>query len=386
MNIFILGSTGSVGRQTLDVIDASRDQHHVYALGGGSNIQLLAEQIDKYKPRFATVADEVFALQLKRLISVDCTILWGADNESMIASLPEVDTVVVASSSLHPLPALYAACLAGKKIAISNKETIVACGDIILDTAARHHATIIPVDSEHNAIFQCLKGEEHGSISQLLLTASGGAFRDLDRHELEKVTAEQALAHPNWRMGAKITIDCATLVNKGLEIIEAMRLFDMPSERIGVVVHRESIIHSMVRFTDGSVKALLAVPDMRLPIQFALDYPHRRARMVDDLDFSTLSALHFDMPDTERFPCLALAIEAAKTGGAAPLALTSADDVCVQAFQRNKIGFYGIHYYIASALDHFADRRITDLDSVYALDAEIKRYTRQMIYGANSEG
>ena len=373
INVVILGSTGSVGTQTLDVIALNSTRFSLYALCAGKNITLLKEQIERFNPRYAVVQNEEDAQKLRMGVK-NCCILCGKDAEADLASAPDTDVVVIASSSLHPLPAFYAAAKAGKKIAISNKETIVACGDQMLAVAKAHGATVIPVDSEHNAVFQCLIGENNSDISSILLTASGGAFRDLDKSELSRVTAKQALAHPNWKMGAKITIDCATLANKGLEYIEAMRLFDVPADKVSVVMHRESIIHSMVRFSDGNVKAVMSVPDMRTPISYALNFPQRVKTNLPDLDFTTLSALHFSTPDTDKFPCLALAISAAHKGGIYPLVFTSANDVSVEAFMRNKIGFYGINYYTELALSHFGDRNANSVDEILALDAEIKAY------------
>ena len=373
VNVLILGSTGSVGTQTLDVIAASGGSFKVFALCAGKNIELLKRQIECFRPRFAVVADRDDAEKLRMGVQ-NCEILCGDDAETELAGSPEVDIVVIASRSLFPLKAFYAAAAAGKRIAVSNKETIVACGDELLALAAGSGALVIPVDSEHNAIYQCLQGESAKSVDGLLLTCSGGAFRDLAKSELERVTAQKALAHPNWKMGAKITIDCATLANKGLEVIEAMRFFKVSADDIEVVLHRESIIHSMVRFKDGSVKALLSVPDMKLPISYALNYPDRANAIIPDLDFKSLKSLNFGVPDTDRFPCLGLALTCARMGGAYPLIFTSANDVAVEAFMRNKIGFYGINYYINLALEHFGGSSVGGVDAVCELDGAIKRY------------
>ncbi|HEY90952.1 MAG TPA: 1-deoxy-D-xylulose-5-phosphate reductoisomerase, partial [Dehalococcoidia bacterium] len=330
----ILGSTGSIGRQTLQVVRNLSSRFRVVALTAGQNTDLLAGQIDEFRPDFVHY-------QSKQ--PPDCS---HADYEYLapeeIARHTAVDTVVVATSGKAGLMATLSAARAGKDIALSNKESLVMAGSIIMREARENGARILPVDSEHSAIWQCLRGEEQ-SVSRLILTASGGPFRSFSAGELEQVTAEQALKHPSWKMGKKVTIDSATLMNKGLEIIEAHWLFDMPYEKIQVVVHPQSIIHSMVEFEDGSIKAQMSPPDMRLPIQYALTYPERICNTeIPRLDWSAARELTLEKPDFDRFPCLEIAIEAGTAGGTSPAVLCAADEVAVELFLAGSIGFSDI--------------------------------------------
>ncbi len=326
----ILGSTGSIGRQTLDVVRALPDRFQVVGLAAGSNIALLEAQADEFKPELVAYSGR--------------KVLPGYQTVSLeeMAAHPSVDKVVIATGGRAGLRPLLAAIRAGKVIALSNKEALVMAGAIVTREARLHKATILPVDSEHSAIWQCLHGEA-SKPEKIILTASGGPFLHFSAGDLEKVTVEQALRHPSWQMGKKVTIDSATLMNKGLEVIEARWLFDTPIERISVVIHEQSIIHSMVEFADGAIKAQLSMPDMRLPIQYALAYPERLPNpALPRLDWSKKTRLSFATPDVKRFPCLRLAIEAGKAGGTSPAVLCGADEVAVEMFLNGQVRFTDI--------------------------------------------
>ncbi|HLB27814.1 MAG TPA: 1-deoxy-D-xylulose-5-phosphate reductoisomerase, partial [Dehalococcoidales bacterium] len=331
----VLGSTGSIGTQTLDVVRAFPDRFKIVALAAGQNLKLLAQQIAEFKPTFVSHNTNG---EMTRIAGANYRIL----PPEAIANLPQVDIVVIGSPGKAGLIPALAAARAGKNIALANKESLVMAGEIITAEAKQHSARILPIDGEHSAIWQCLNGETLPPAS-LILTASGGPFRSYSKTQLEKVTPEQALNHPSWKMGKKITIDSATLMNKGLEVIEAHWLFGMPFEKIKVLIHPQSIIHSMVEFADGSVKAQLSCPDMRLPIQYALSYPERLANpQLPKMDWAKLNNLTFELPDTDTFPCLKLAIEAGKRGGTYPAALCAADEAAVELFLARKIKFTGI--------------------------------------------
>lgn len=364
--VAILGSTGSIGRQTLDVIGSLPDRFRVVALSAGRNVTLLEEQAREFRPRL--ICSDREADYLRGRIGGDPIRAEWAEMEEM-ATHPDVDVVVVATVGAAGLAPSLAAARAGKAIAIANKEVLVMAGQIVTEVARRHGAELRPVDSEHSAIWQCLWGEATESVERLIVTASGGALRDLPPDELERVTAEQALRHPNWQMGKKITVDSATLLNKGLECIEARWLFGIPYERIEVLLHRESIIHSLVEFVDGSVKAQLGVPDMRLPIQCALTYPDRLPGAdVPRLDLKMLGTLTFGIPTAGRYPCLALALEAGRRGGTAPAALAAADEVAVSHFITGHIGFADIPRVIEDTVA--ADRHVSDPSLEDVLEAD----------------
>jgi 1-deoxy-D-xylulose-5-phosphate reductoisomerase len=364
--VAILGSTGSIGRQTLDVIGSLPDRFRVIALSAGRNVTLLEEQAREFRPRL--ICSDREADYLRGRIGGDPIRAEWAEMEEM-AVHPDVDVVVVATVGAAGLAPSLAAARAGKAIAIANKEVLVMAGQIVTEVAQRHGAELRPVDSEHSAIWQCLWGEATESVERLIVTASGGALRDLPPDELERVTAEQALRHPNWQMGKKITVDSATLLNKGLECIEARWLFDIPYERIEVLLHRESIIHSLVEFVDGSVKAQLGVPDMRLPIQCALTYPERLPGAdVPRLDLKMLDTLTFGIPTASRYPCLALALEAGRRGGTAPAALAAADEVAVSHFITGHIGFADIPRVIEDTIS--ADRHVANPSLEDVLEAD----------------
>ena len=349
--ISILGSTGSIGRQTLDVVDQLGVR--VAALTCGSDVERLTRQCQKYRPRLAVVGSEALAGRLRENLSgQDIEILWGREGLLKAAALEEADTVITAVVGMVGLEPTLAACRAGKRIGLANKETLVCAGELVMAEAAAHGAEIIPVDSEHSAIFQCLMGcRDRSQVRRLILTASGGAFYGKTRQQLRTAKKDEALRHPNWKMGPKITVDCATLLNKGLEFIEAMRLYHMPPEKIAVVIHRQSIVHSLVEYCDGAVLAQLGAPDMRIPIQLALTYPDRMPSPAPDLDLLTCGPLTFAQPDYDSFPCLGLAMETARAGGTACAVLNGANEEAVAAYLRDEIGFYDISDSIRCALD-----------------------------------
>lgn len=349
--VSILGSTGSIGRQTLDIIDNLGLP--VAALTAGSNAERMAEQCRKYCPKLAVMSTEAAANQLKEKIAdLPTQILWGEEGLIAAATIPDADCIITAVVGMVGLKPTLAAIRAHKRIGLANKETLVCAGQLVMAEAKKYNAEIIPVDSEHSAIFQCLMGcDNRAEVKRILLTCSGGPFYGKTREELGVVTKADALKHPNWKMGAKITIDCATLMNKGLEVIEAMRLYDLPLEQVDVLIHRQSIVHSMVEFTDGAVMAQLGAPDMRLPIQLAMTYPERSATPVDFLDLTTSGALTFAHPDMEAFPCLKLARDCAAKGGTACPAMNGANEEAVALFLDDKIGFYDIYDLVSRAVE-----------------------------------
>lgn len=349
--ISILGSTGSIGRQTLDVVDQLGIR--VAALTCGSKLDMMTEQCRKYKPLLAVMATEKLAAELReRLQGQQIEIMHGKEGLMKAAAIAEADTVITAVVGMMGLEPTLAACKAGKRIGLANKETLVCGGKLVMAEAEANGAQIIPVDSEHSAIFQCLMGcHDRGEVKRLILTASGGAFYGMTAEQLRTAKKDDALKHPNWKMGPKITIDCATLLNKGLEFIEAMRLYSMPPEKISVVVHRQSIVHSLVEYNDGAVLAQLGTPDMRIPIQLALTYPNRVPSPAADLDLLTCGALTFSEPDYATFPCLGMAMEAARKGGTACVVLNGANEEAVAAYLKDEIGFYDISDSIRYALD-----------------------------------
>ena len=365
-NLAVLGSTGSIGCQALEIVRAFPERLRVVGLAAGNNFKRFSEQILEFKPRFIYFQGDVSRLP-------------SGNHEFMgleeMAAHTDIDTVIAASSGSSGLMPLLSAIKAGKIIALANKEALVTAGEIVMPLARRHHAELRPVDSEHSAIWQCLKGET-GGISRIIITASGGPFRGYTRAELGGVTAEQALRHPSWKMGRKITIDSATLMNKGLEVIEAHWLFNTPFENIEVLVHPQSIIHSMVRFTDGAVKAQLGATDMRLPIQYALSYPERWGNEgLPVVDFSRTTRLDFDKPDYEKFPCLKLALKAGKNGGTYPAALCAADEAAVDLFLDGRIKFSDIALLVEDVLDRHSNTAHPDLESILHAD----RWAREAV-------
>jgi 1-deoxy-D-xylulose-5-phosphate reductoisomerase len=361
--VAILGSTGSVGRQALDVIRAYPDRFQVVGLAAGQNVELLAQQAAEFKPRYLGCLQPDALRQ--RLHAGDYTLATLTE----IACLTDVDVLVSAVVGKDGLVPALAALEAGKSVALANKEAMVMAGDLLQAAAQRGGGQIRPVDSEHSALWQCFLGEDPETVRRLILTASGGALRDLPIASLAGVGPEEALAHPTWQMGRRITIDSATLFNKGLEVIEARWLFDIPYDQIDVVLHRESIVHSMVEFSDGSIKAHLSYPDMRHPILYALTYPERLPLDLPPVDFVKLGSLNFGPLDMERYPCLGLALAAGRRGGTYPAALVAADEEAVNAFLDNQLGFIEIPNLLAGVLEHHDSTTNPSLDDVMAADA-----------------
>ena len=374
-SVSILGCTGSIGRQTIAV--AEHLDLRVAALTANRKIDLLEEQARRLKPELVAVFDEDAAKQF-RIAVADTPIRVVSGMEGLIeaATLPGSDTVVTAVSGSVGLKPTLAAIDAKKRIALANKETLVCAGTLVMKRSAEKGAEIVPVDSEHSAIFQCLMGRKKGELSKILLTGSGGPFRGKARSELENVTPQQAVAHPNWSMGAKISVDSATMMNKGLEFIEAMHLFSVTPDEIRVVIHPQSVIHSMVELVDGTVIAQLGVPDMGLPIQLALTYPERKASMFERLNFSRLKDLTFEDPDYEKTPCLRLAMDCARTGGTAACVMSAANEVAVHKFLRGELGYNRIYDAAAAAVEHIPVSRTEDLDEIIALDEEARAFVR----------
>ena len=366
--VSVLGSTGSIGRQSLDIIDNLNIP--VCALTAGTNAERMAQQCRKYRPELAIMATEAAAHDLSSLINdLPVEIAWGEEGLVRAATMEKADCVITAVVGMVGLKPTLAAIRAKKRIGLANKETLVCAGELVMAEAKKYAAEIIPVDSEHSAIFQCLMGmNDHREIKRLILTCSGGPFFGMSSKELKNVTKADALRHPNWKMGEKITIDCATLMNKGLEVIEAMRLYDLPLEQVDVVIHRQSIVHSLVEFVDGAVMAQLGSPDMRLPIQLAMTYPERTACPVEPLDLITCGALTFTVPDTEAFPCLALARACAKAGGSACAVMNGANEEAVAQFLRGEIGFYDIYDRVSRAVDTVPFIREPSLEQILEAD------------------
>ena len=386
-NLTILGSTGSIGVSTLDVIRRHPQRYRVVALCAQSQIDRLFEQCLEFRPRYAVVKDTELAADLKiRLQAAECStsVEYGPEALVRMASLQEVDTVMAAIVGAAGLSPALAASVSGKKILLANKEALVMAGPVFMRAVRQNRATLLPIDSEHNAIFQSLPFDYSGDLARsgiqgLLLTASGGPFRSTPREALEYVTPEQACAHPNWVMGRKISVDSATMMNKGLEMIEAHWLFNVPAEKIQVVVHPQSVVHSLVQYVDGSVIAELGNPDMRTPIAHALAYPERIDSGVAPLDLFEIASLSFERPDFGRFPCLALAYRALREGGSSPATLNAANEVAVQAFFDGRTGFSGIPRVIAAVMDRLPSTRLDSLDDVLAADAEARKLAESMI-------
>lgn len=378
--IVVCGSTGSIGRQTLEVCEWFRDRVQVVGLTAGGNVELLAEQIKSFCPRVAALADESKYAELKRLIGdVPCEILTGESGVEQVAAMQGADLQVAAISGLAGLKPTLLGIQAGLDIAFANKEVLVAAGELVMREVAERGVGFFPVDSEHSAIWQCLDGR--AKPHSLVLTCSGGPFKNATAEEIATATPEETLKHPTWNMGAKISVDSATLMNKGLEIIEAHWLFDMPYERISAVIHPESIIHSMVQYADGSLLAQMSYPDMRLPIQFALFYPERLANPLRPLNFPEIAQLSFWQPDEQRFPCLRLAREAGMAGGTAPAILSAANEVMVAAFLRGKIRLGEIYSGVTKVLEKHENTAADTLPKVLAADSWARRTAEEIIAG-----
>lgn len=372
--IAILGSTGSIGTQTLDVVESNEDLQ-VVGIAAGSNIDMLEEQIRRFHPKMAAVGDEKKASELKsRVADTDCTVTGGMEGLLMLAAMPESDILVTAIVGMIGIRPTVEGIRAGKDIALANKETLVTAGHIIMPLAKEYGVRILPVDSEHSAIFQALNGENPARIHKLLITASGGPFRGKKREELLKIQVEDALKHPNWAMGQKITIDSATLVNKGLEVMEAKWLFHMDLEQIQVVVQPQSVIHSMVEFVDGGIIAQLGTPDMRLPIQYALYGGERRYLPGERLDFAKLGSITFEEPDMDTFKGLPLAMEASKKGGSMPTVFNAANEKAVGMFLNRKIGFLDIYSIIEEAMVRHKVIKNPDVDVITDIEQETYRW------------
>ena len=387
--IAVLGSTGSIGRQCLSVVDSLPGSFEVVAIAAGSNVSLVADQIARYRPKIVSMATEEAAAQLRAALIASAgresnraksvplpEIVSGPEGIERVATHPETDTVVSATVGVVGLRATFQAIECGKNIALANKEVMVAAGEVVMAAVARRGISLLPVDSEHNAIHQCLRAGANCEVKRLVLTASGGPFRKTPVSRFAKVTPKQALAHPNWKMGQRITIDSATLMNKGFEVIEARWLFGMGLEKIHVVIHPQSTVHSMVEFVDGSILAQLGPTDMRMPIQYALTYPQRVASNGYALDWSTLRKLDFEEVPAKKFRCFELAKEALREGGPLPCALNAADEIAVAAFLDHKLPFPGIPVVIESVLESMPRTAFSSIDDVLSADAEARRLAR----------
>jgi 1-deoxy-D-xylulose-5-phosphate reductoisomerase len=377
-NLLILGSTGSIGINALNVIRNFPDKFRVTALTVNTRIDLLEPQIKEFNPPFVVVKNRELAAELERKIGSSTKVLAGEEGLVYAASQLDYDILVGAMVGFAGLIPTIEAIKRGKRIALANKETLVVAGELVKDLSEKHNAEIIPVDSEHSAIFQCLTGENREEVEKLILTASGGPFREMDKEHFDSVTVEDALNHPNWKMGNKITIDSATMMNKGLEVIEAHWLFDLPKEKIDVVIHPQSIVHSMVQFVDGSIKAQMGLPDMKLPIQYALTYPERLKNDFTRTSLPDISSLTFSEPDHSRFECLNLAYRTLESGGTAPCILNAANEVAVDKFLKKEIKFPDIPALICNALDHFDNHKHPELETIIEQDRQTREFTASL--------
>jgi len=366
----LLGSTGSIGTKVLDVVRRSKGRFSVKGLAAGENVELLAEQVRQFRPEVVSVMTAELADQVRSMTGfADTRVLYGKEGYKAVATVDGADLVVSAMVGAAGLIPTLAALEAGKDVALANKESLVTAGSLVTSLAREKGAAIIPIDSEHSAIFQCLRGYPKKDVRRIVLTASGGPFKDRDIDELARVTPEEAVRHPRWSMGAKISVDSATLMNKGLEVIEARWLFDIPVDRIDVVVHPQSIVHSMVEFIDGSVLAQMGIPDMRVPIAYALAWPGRLELDLPSLNLVESHSLVFEMPHWEKFPCLGLAYNAARKGGTATTALNAANEAAVEAFLQKRMGFTAIHEVVREVIEAFPVEDIRDIDDVLKADA-----------------
>ncbi len=380
-NITLLGSTGSIGVNALKVIRENPGQYRLMGLAAGRNIRLLSEQIRFFKPDAVSVLDEAFALLLEKELkgSYKPRIDWGNNGYTRLASMDGVDTVISAMSGAAGLLPTYAAVKTGKKIALANKETMVMAGPIIMSEAEKQGVSIFPVDSEHSAIFQSLQGHETKDVKRVILTASGGPFRNFSLDAMQKITPTQALDHPNWDMGEKISIDSATLMNKGLEVIEAKWLFNLKMDQIRILIHPQSIVHSMVEYQDGSTIAQLGIPDMYIPISYALSYPRHKPNPLPTLELDQVGDLSFSKPDLSRFRCLALALQAANTGGSMPAVLNGANEIAVDAFLKEEIRFLDIPELIEKTMNAHEPHAIENIEMVMAADNWARNTAREVL-------
>ena len=380
-NIVVLGSSGSIGQNALWVISRFPEELNVFGLSVKSDTEMLSSQIKDYNPRIVCVADENRAGDFKSSLPRETHLLQGAKGLEDLASHTDVDIVLNAVSGFAGLRSTLAAAMAGKRIALANKESMVAGGEVVNKTVVEHGAEIIPVDSEHSAIFQCLKSGNNKEVRRLVLTSSGGPFRKLAKEKMSEITVEQALDHPTWKMGGKITIDSATMMNKGLEVIEAVYLFNLPPGKIDVVIHPQSIVHSMVEFVDGSVIAQLSKPDMCLPIQYALFYPQRREMDRADLDFEKRFSLDFESPDNEKFPSINLARESLNRGGNAPVVFNAANEMAVDAFLNREIKFTDIFQIVEKTLNKSKFAHVDNIDAIMEADKNGRKTAEEIING-----
>jgi len=377
-NILILGSTGSIGINTLNVVRQFPDKFKVEALTVNTRIDLLESQINEFNPRLVVVKDNNAAAELRKRVGDKCKVLSGDDGLCEAAAQCEYDILVGAMVGFAGLAPTIEAIKRGKRIALANKETLVVAGELVTSLCRQHNAELIPVDSEHSAIFQCLIGEEKNGVEKLILTASGGPFLNKEKSELVNVTVDEALNHPNWNMGNKITIDSASMMNKGLEVIEAHWLFGLPKDKIDVVIHPQSIVHSMVQFVDGSIKAQMGLPDMKLPIQYALGYPERLENNFERTNLPKINSLTFLDPDFEKYECLKIAFDAMETGGTSPCIMNAANEIAVDKFLNKKIKFSQIPELIHKALSKMGNHKSPDLEVIYECDKETRNFVTQL--------
>jgi len=376
--VLLLGSTGSIGVNTLNVIRNFPDHFKIAALTVNSNTELLIEQANEFKPELVVVTDETASSDLKKQIPYGCKLLTGTKGLLQAASETDYDILVGAMVGFAGLPPTIEAIKRGKRIALANKETLVVAGELVIKYCKQYGAEIIPVDSEHSAIYQCLVGENISEVEKLIITASGGPFLNKDKSFFKKATVDEALNHPNWKMGNKITIDSATMINKGLEVIEAHWLFGLPAEKIDVVIHPQSIVHSMVQFKDGSIKAQMGLPDMKLPIQYALSFPERLENNFPRTDLPALETLNFNKPDFDKFESLKLAFEVLETGGTAPCILNAANEIAVEKFLNREIKFSHITMLIQKALEKIGNHQSPDLDTIFECDRATREFVRNI--------
>jgi len=380
----ILGATGSIGLSTLDVVRQHPDKYQIIALTAHKSVEQMAKLCEEFQPQFVVMVDENAAEQLSQKISKNIIVLTGKENLNKVASLPEVTTVMAAIVGAAGLLPTLAAAKSGKRVLLANKESLVMSGQILINTVKENGATLLPIDSEHNAIFQCLNGQDRKGLERILLTASGGPFRTWKDEDLQKVTPSQACAHPNWSMGRKISVDSATLMNKGLEVIEACWLFDLPPEKVTVVIHPQSIIHSLVEYNDGSLLAQLGNPDMRTPIAYSLAFPQRISSGVNSLNLFEISRLDFEQPNLQKFPCLRLAFEAMKMGGTATAILNAANEIAVEMFLNEKLSFIEIPKVIEETLSRCKIEEAIDLKTILKADEQAREIAKELCHDRNN--
>ena len=389
----VLGSTGSIGTNTLDVVRRNRHEYEVYALVAGRNVEVLAAQIAEFLPKMAVVAtSEVLAHLTSRLTGIGLPkqdwpeLFCGQAARVQAATAPDVDMVISAIVGVAGLEATYEAALRGKRIGLANKEVLVSGGQLVMDAVARHGAELLPIDSEHNGVHQCLRAGNRAEVTKLILTASGGPFRNTPREALAHVTPEQALHHPTWRMGNRITIDSATLMNKGFEVIEACWLFGFAPSQVEVVIHPQSTVHALIEYSDGSVLAQISATDMRMPIQYALTYPERREAPVPKIDWSEARRWEFMPPDAERFPLLRLAYQCQQAGGSATCTLNAADEIAVEAFLQGRIGFLAISELVQEVLARVPNRTPRTVQDILEIDGESREVARELVAARSTAG